>query len=229
MGVSSSLLFGFASPFGLRKTQPITFRQAGVESTNRRHEKKVHLDSQLGDLPLTFQENIGQADTASRFCARSSKFGLCLGSDSAVFSFADLNNSKPREDESNSTDRMTVPNGPVVRTVKMRMIGANLKTRLEGIDKEAMTANFFSGRDPRNWHVGVPSYRAVKYHHVFPRIDLEFYSNHENKIEYDSSSHPMAIPGESNWNFKARSACSSTRVEGSYFKRTPASCRQQNL
>jgi len=50
--------------------------------------------------------------------------------------------------------------------------------------------NYLIGNDPGKWHRDVPTFGRVRYHNVYPGIDLVFYGT-PDKLEYDL----IAMPG----------------------------------
>ncbi|MCX6603363.1 MAG: SBBP repeat-containing protein [Acidobacteria bacterium] len=53
--------------------------------------------------------------------------------------------------------------------------------------------SYLSGEDPRTWKSGIPNFRAVRYHAVYPGIDLLVYAKGD-ELEYDWEVGPGADP-----------------------------------
>jgi hypothetical protein len=53
--------------------------------------------------------------------------------------------------------------------------------------------NYYLGRNPSDWHAGVPNYGGVRYGNVYPGIDLVYYGN-QYRLEYDFLVAPGADP-----------------------------------
>ena len=66
----------------------------------------------------------------------------------------------------------------------MKLEGANQAAEVEGVDKLPGITNYFVGRDPHNWHAGIPTYSKVRYRGVYPGVDLVYYGNHR-ELECD--------------------------------------------
>ena len=56
------------------------------------------------------------------------------------------------------------------------------------------TVSYFIGKDQKNWHTNIKTYRRVKYEGVYPGIDQIFYGNGE-QLEYDFIVSAGANPG----------------------------------
>jgi hypothetical protein len=79
--------------------------------------------------------------------------------------------------------------------IRMELVGANPKTRVEGADPLPGKANYFIGNDPAKWHTGVLTYAKVRYASVYPGIDLVYYGN-QRQLEYDLVVAPGANTGK---------------------------------
>ena len=113
-----------------------------------------------GNVPLSFELNQGQTDARVKFLTRASAYTLFVKADEAVFAGRD---------------------GSVER-VKFR--GANRKARVEALDKQPGTSNYFVGEDPAKWRTNLATYGKVALRGVYRGIDLVFYSS-EGQVEYD--------------------------------------------
>jgi hypothetical protein len=126
-----------------------------------------------GRLPLSFEPNQGQTDGHVKFLSRGSGYTLFLTSSEAVLTLT------------KSID------GTVLR---MKTIGANSASRIEGLQKLPGPVNYFIGKDPSKWHTNIPSYAKVRYENVYPGVDLIYYGN-QRQLEYDFVVAPGADPG----------------------------------
>jgi len=54
--------------------------------------------------------------------------------------------------------------------------------------------NYFIGNDPKKWRTNVPTYAQVRYHDVYPGVDLVYYGNQGGQLEYDFVVAPGADP-----------------------------------
>lgn len=122
--------------------------------------------SAFGKLPLRFEPNVGQTDSAVRFTARGAGYALFLTDREAVISL------KP----SQSTDRADV--------VRLTLEGVAADgVRPHGIHLLPGTQNYYVGNADR-WRTNVPGYGAVQYSSVYPGIDLVYHATHQ-ELEYD--------------------------------------------
>jgi hypothetical protein len=77
--------------------------------------------------------------------------------------------------------------------LRMRLIGANARAQITGLEQLPGRSNYFIGNDPRKWRTQVPNYAGVKYAKVYPGIDLVYYGN-QRQLEYDFVLAPGADP-----------------------------------
>jgi hypothetical protein len=119
--------------------------------------------SSLGaaQLPLVFERNGGQAAKDVRFLGRG------------------------------GAEQVALLDGGGFRThgVAIRLAGGN--PRAVGVGLEALPgrSNYFSGNNAARWHAGIAQFGQVRYHDVYPGIDMVFYGR-----EYDLVVAPQADP-----------------------------------
>jgi len=75
----------------------------------------------------------------------------------------------------------------------MRLVGANSKPQVAGLEELPDKSNYFIGNDPSKWRTGVPNYVKVKYATVYPGVDLIYHGN-QRQVEYDLIVAPVANP-----------------------------------
>jgi hypothetical protein len=68
--------------------------------------------------------------------------------------------------------------------LRMKLVGANEKAKVTGMDQLPGKSNYFIGNDPKKWRTNVPNYAKVKYANVYPGADLVYYGN-QGQLEYD--------------------------------------------
>ena len=138
-----------------------------------------------GNLPLSFEANTGQADSRVKFLSRGPGYTLFLTFDEAVLAL-----SAPRRTSDRSADR---ENAAILR---MRLVGANSAAAIYGAEELPGKSNYFIGNDPKRWRTDIPNYAKVRYHAVYPGVDLLYYGN-QGQVEYDfvvaAGSDPGAI------------------------------------
>ena len=123
-----------------------------------------------GDIPLSFEPNLGQDSPEVRYLARGSSYTLYLAAAEIVLS-----------------GHNEVP-------LRMKLSGGNVAPRIVGENQQVSTSNYLVGNDPGKWRTSVPNYGRTRYHSVYPGIDLVYYG-HDGTLEYDWIVSPSADPG----------------------------------
>jgi hypothetical protein len=143
----------------------------------------------LGQLPLIFEPNQGQADSKVKFLARGSGYSLLLDPTGAVLALQTAPESRFGHNE---------------KFVRMKLVGANPAAATAGADPLPGKSNYIIGNDPHQWHSGIPQFAAVQYASVYPGIDLVFYGN-QGHLEYDFKVAPGANPTQPELQFEGAS------------------------
>ncbi len=146
--------------------------------------------SVLGQLPLMFEPNLGQAAPQVKFLARGSGYTLSLDSTSATLGM------QTRSGDSNSGHS----NKTSERFVRMKMVGANPAATTTGAGLLPGKSNYFIGNDKSKWRSGIPQFSRVQYKSVYPGIDLVFYGK-QGRLEYDFQVAPGANPTQAELQF----------------------------
>ena len=118
-------------------------------------------------LPLRFEENRGQFPTDVRFTARSAGPPLQLTTRGAAFAVG-------------------------AARVELALVHASANPKIEALDRMAATTNYIIGARA-NWHTGIANFARVRYHEVYPGIDVVYYGK-DNQLEYDFVLAPGADP-----------------------------------
>jgi hypothetical protein len=126
-------------------------------------------------LPLSFEENRGQAHAGVKFLSHGNAYSILLAP-SAVF----LNLQPARKARPQSTIRMSFP-------------GAQSSPVMAGAERQSAISSYFIGNDPAKWVSGAPNYARVRYRELYPGVDLAFYGN-QGQLEYDFVVAPGANP-----------------------------------
>ena len=136
-------------------------------------------------LPLSFERNQGQADRRASFLAHGNGYHLFLTPTEAVLT---LSSPAPRSLHKESLAKHTVADVSAAKqttvVIRMRLVGANSASSMEGLDELSGKANYFVGKDPKKWRANISSYAKVKQHEVYPGIDLIYYGQ-QGQLEYD--------------------------------------------
>jgi len=158
-------------------------------TTARKAASKAQPDARalLGQLPLIFEPNQGQADGSVKFVSRGSGYSLYLNSTGAVLAMRTAS-----QEKSGSV--------PGVESVRMTLVGANPKAVVAGSERLPGISNYFIGNDPSKWHTGIPQFAGVRYQGVYSGIDLVFYGS-QGHLEYDFKVAPGADPAQAEMQF----------------------------
>jgi uncharacterized repeat protein (TIGR01451 family) len=124
--------------------------------------------------PLSFERNRGQADSQVKFLSRAPGYGLFLSTNAATIQLRDSS----RKQSS---------------TLRMKLVGAHLASKITGLDERPGKSNYLIGNDPAKWQTDVPSYTRVEEDEVYPGISLVYYGN-QRQLEYDFIVSPGANP-----------------------------------
>lgn len=74
----------------------------------------------------------------------------------------------------------------------MKLVGAQTRPAISGLEELPGKLNYFIGNDPRKWRKGVSTYSKVKYRDVYPGVDVVYHGN-QGQLEYDF----VIAPGKS--------------------------------
>ena len=130
------------------------------------------------ELPMVFEENLGQAADNVQFLARSKGYTVFFTPTEAVLI---LRSNGDDEAGDNS-----------VSLLRMRPIGKRKTPRLVGEALLPGKVNYFVG-EQANWKKGLRLYGQLRYEGIYPGIDLVFYGN-RGHLEYDFIVAPGADP-----------------------------------
>jgi hypothetical protein len=84
-------------------------------------------------------------------------------------------------------------NGAHPAELHLRPRGAQPGSALSGEDRMPAQVNYLVGSDPHRWVTGIPAYAAIRYHDVYPGIDLRFHGR-GSTMEYDWLVRPGGEP-----------------------------------
>jgi hypothetical protein len=129
----------------------------------------------LGKLPLAFEANVGQAEASVRYLAHGSGFALALTDQGAT---------------------LALNHGGQQDTLQLELVGGNPTPALVGLEAQTGHANYLLGNDPAQWHRAVPLFGRVASPQVYPGIDLVYYGNDQQQLEYDLDLAPGADPSQ---------------------------------
>jgi hypothetical protein len=125
-----------------------------------------------GQLPLSFEANVGQSDQRVRFLARGPGYTLFLTA---------------------SAEAVLVSGKGSPQVARMALADANPQPDVRALEERAAKSYYFIGNDPARWRNKVANYGRVRYQAVYPGIDLVYYGN-QRQLEYDLVVAPGADP-----------------------------------
>jgi uncharacterized repeat protein (TIGR01451 family) len=147
--------------------------------------QRVDVVSAYGKLPLSFESNLDQVDGRVRFKARGLDYGLFLTANEAVLAL--------RSKMSEAVGEGSPQPPEALKVLRMKLLGANSKAKVSGLDELPGKLNYFIGNDPRKWRKNIPTYSRVRYRNAYPGIDLIYHGN-QQQLEYDFIITPGASP-----------------------------------
>jgi hypothetical protein len=157
----------------------------------------TRISSSYGKLPISFEVNQGQTARVVQYLARGAGYTLFLAPGEMVLS---PHVSPPPAANRHGTAFRSETMPPAWAgagkpdVVRMQLIGSNEQAQVLGLDPLPGKSNYFIGSDPAMWHTNISTYAKVRYHDVYPGIDLVYYGNQEGKLEHDFMVAPGADP-----------------------------------
>ena len=165
----------------------IGFSQKNTTTSNGVASKDAY--AQLGNLPVTFRENVGQWNDTVLYQGFSPGWQANINFMKDGLSFG-----LSREDEAQKEEK-TKEAGPkghfadgvrpterLVWNVYFKGMNPNVSISSEG--PEDSHINYMTGNDASKYHINVPDYRVINYKNVYKNIDAKYYSTGKN-IKYD--------------------------------------------
>jgi hypothetical protein len=132
-------------------------------------------------LPALFVANHGQYPSPIQFAVQGSLAGAYFMPTSVRFRLAEK-----------APFRKVAQAAAREATLQLDFLNANAAARLEGIARAETSVSYFYG-PPDQWRTGVPAWMGVRYHHLWPGIDLEFTAP-DGELKYTFVLKPGAQP-----------------------------------
>jgi len=158
----------------------------------------------FGNLPLTFEPNQGQADAQVKYMTHWHGYNLFLTSKEAVFTMPIGPQNSALLDllrqKQNGPSAMTRSGSDLAASstaesvIRMTMPGANPQPVITSEDQQPGVKNYFIGNDPKNWHTDIPAFARVRYHDVYPGVDVVYHGTRQ--LEFDVVVNPGANPDQ---------------------------------
>jgi hypothetical protein len=162
-----------------------------VPATSENHPARLP----FGELRLSFEENIGQANSEAKFVARGAGANLFLSS-TELLVVLEKESTLPHRGQAGLHGPRVVeatPSSTSRRWFRMRFAGGAGSPSPVGLEPLPGKANYLIGNDSTKWRTGVPTYRKVSYANVYPGVDVVYYGKGAG-IEYDVVVAPGAEP-----------------------------------
>jgi hypothetical protein len=164
-------------------------------------------------LPLYFVENRGQTDPAVAYYVPGHENTLYFTSDGITLAFTGAPAASAGT-QPLAPSVVSLPGADVAAvglalpgsllsvaapaetrwTVKLDFVGANPGVRPVGENPTSTVFSYFHGQ-PSQWQAGVPAFTQLRYHNLWPGIDL-VYSGQSNQLKYECVVQPGADPAQ---------------------------------
>lgn len=135
----------------------------------------------LAGLPATFEPNEGQAPGEVQFLARAS--GALLSFERGRILIRLPGRSWQTQNSARAEEQLSFV-----------FPGASRAPQIDGLDPLETKSNYYFGRDPSGWRTNITNYAKLRYHELYPGIDLVFHGE-SGAVEYDFAVAPGADPG----------------------------------
>jgi hypothetical protein len=139
-----------------------------------------------GNLALTFEANQGQAPRSAQYLSHGQGYSLLLSPGQITLALAPTHG---------QTKDSASPSPAAPSILRMDLVHANTGASATAEEPLSMRTNYFLGSDPTRWHTDIPNYGRVRYHSIYPGIDLVYYGNHR-QLEHDFLVAPNADPAQ---------------------------------
>ncbi len=136
---------------------------------------KARLKESYGQLPLSFEANVGQTDPEVDFISRGSGHTLFLKPREAVLALR-------KGDKSSAAT-----------VLRMKFVGSESAPQAAAQSELPGKVNYLIGKDPSRWRTGISTYARVAYQNLYPGVDLVYYGN-QRQLEYDFVVQPGIDP-----------------------------------
>ena len=182
---------------------PSSGSPSGARSSRASGQASERSRRLLAELPMSFEANYGQAGAGVKFVSRSSGHLVFISTDevvlgSPVADFESRNHTlrdyMPVSQTARSEDSKSVIGNLGAGPLRMKLMGANSRAGIEGLDRLPGKSNYFIGSDAAKWRTNIPTYAKVKCRQVYPGVDLVYYGA-GRELEYDFIVAPGADPG----------------------------------
>jgi len=165
----------------------------------------AHVSDSFGQLPLMFERRESGND---EFLCRGPGYTLILSPIEAMFVLrihpaeefraADRGLRGPALEPARSSGSVRRETTAVLR---VKLAGAQTPVASAELQELPTRLNYFLGNDPGRWRQNVAAFGKVRYHDVYPGVDLVYYGS-QRQLEFDFVVAPGADPGRIELNFE---------------------------
>ncbi len=141
--------------------------------------------SGFGKIPLTFEENLGQANDSVQFISRSMGGTLLLSPTETKIALPQKSSEK--------ANKIKSPKSAANDLWQMTLRGANSQASGRGVEPLPGKSNYLIGKDSSQWRKNVSNFAKAEFGEIYPGVDIIYYGNQE-KLEYDFIVKPAADP-----------------------------------
>ena len=133
----------------------------------------------FGNLPLSFEPNVGQTDPSVRFLTHASDGTLYFTPGEVVLSLPPGTKSKGEGAQSSAAGKLT-PNTQYASqasqstVVRMQFVDSNTSATIQTGDLLPGKVNYLIGNDPTKWQADLPTYGNITYRGLYSGIDLAY-------------------------------------------------------
>ena len=121
---------------------------------------------------LIFIENVGQFSPGARYLLRTGTSCTWLGKNSIWVTTSEPEAADPDREQLFLGDRSKLPETLRGLNIRLSFVGANPTPLMEAFSPRTTSISYLMGDDPTNWHTTVPVWGGVRYHDLYPGIDL---------------------------------------------------------
>ncbi|MDQ3010038.1 MAG: hypothetical protein M3X11_04970, partial [Acidobacteriota bacterium] len=170
---------------------------------DQRENPQENMKQAYERLPMSFEANQGQADTAVKFIARGHGYQVFLTADEAVLVLrtADCglgnSNCAQAQDAAKNPQSASGNSGrnPQPSVLRFKLPQAQSDQQITPSSLLPGKTNYLVGNDPQHWHTEIPNYARVEYREVYKGIGLAYYGT-QRALEYDFVVAPGADPSQ---------------------------------
>ena len=139
-----------------------------------------------GKLPMSFEENGGQANRQVKFQARGEGYQVFLTPGGATIALREGTKLRRGSHISSASAYQSDALG-------LEFVGSDPGVKIVGEGQLPGRSNYLIGSDPHRWHTQLRNYSRVSYEAIYPSTDLVFYGN-ARELEFDLVLAPGADP-----------------------------------